>query len=409
MSLIPAPDIEPQKIRPQKIWINTGEISGDLHGATLAKALWKLRPDLLLLGMGGPAMRAAGVESLFQVEELSVMGLTEVLGKLPKILRLLKRVEERLELERPDALVAIDAPSFNFRLIRKARRLGIPVYYYISPKVWARNAKRVFFLKENVRRLISILPFEVDFFARYGLRVDYVGNPLLDALNLPELDRLEPVPGRVGFLPGSRRREVSALMPEFAVAARLLLERKPGLEFCCAVAPGLSEEYLRSFWDDNIPITFFRPEERYPAMRRCEILLAASGTAVLESALIGTPTLIVYKLSRLTFALGKILVKSPYIGLPNLIAGHEIFPELLQAQAGGANLARLALHWLEPGADSGQGISYQTLKPRGDKESRLLPIAEVRRELVQLRQTVGGPGATGRAAGIILDDLKGLG
>lgn len=392
-----------------KIWINTGEISGDLHGSTLAQALWRREPGLRLLGMGGPAMRAAGVESLFQVEELSVMGLTEVLGKLPKILRLLKQVEKKLELERPDALVVIDAPSFHFRLIRKARRLGIPVYYYISPKVWARNEKRVFFLKENVRRLISILPFEAEFFARYGMKIDYVGNPLLDALNLPELDRLEALPGRVGFLPGSRRREVSALMPEFATAARAMLERKPGLEFCCAVAPGLSEEYLRSFWDDGIPITFFRPEERYPAMRRCEILLAASGTAVLESALIGTPTLIVYKLSGLTFALGKILVKSPFIGLPNLIAGHEIFPELLQGQADGANLARLALHWLEPGrAEFGTGPCYRTLKPRGDKESRLLPIDEVRSELAQLRQSVGGPGATDRAAGIILEDLKNL-
>ncbi|MDR1124894.1 MAG: lipid-A-disaccharide synthase [Deltaproteobacteria bacterium] len=397
----------PSKIRPPKIWINTGEISGDLHGASLAKALWELEPNLRLLGMGGPAMRAAGVENLFQVEELSVMGLTEVLAKLPKILRLLKSVEKRLELEKPDALAVIDAPAFNFRLVRAACRLGIPVYYYISPKVWARNEKRVFFLKENVRRLISILPFEVEFFAKYDLPVDYVGNPLLDALNLPELDKLSPIPGRVGLLPGSRRREVSSLMPEFATAARLLLEQKPELEFCCAVAPGLDEAYLRSFWDKSLPIAFFRPEERYQAMRRCEMLFAASGTAVLESALIGTPTLIAYKLSRLTFALGKLLVKSPFIGLPNLIAGREIFPELLQAQADGTNLARLALHWLEPERDGGApGASYLTLKPKGGREGRLLAIGEVRRELAELRQSLGGPGATGRAAGIILDDLQ---
>jgi lipid-A-disaccharide synthase len=380
----------PAANRPEKrtsVWINAGEISGDMHGAMLFKALQAENPEIRFLGMGGPAMRAAGFESLFQAEELSVMGVTEVIGLLPKIFRLLRNIREKLREERPDALVVIDAPSFHFRLIKMACLLSIPVYYYVIPKIWASRPGRAPFLKENVRRLISILPFEAEFCRKFGLEADYVGNPLLDALNLPELDLLAPKPDLIGFLPGSRSKEVSALMPQFNLAAQILLKRRPGLEFCCMRAPGLSEDFLRSFWNCAVPLRFISPEERYPAMRRCALLISASGTAVLESALIGTPTLIVYKLSALTFHLiKKFIIRVPFIGLPNLIAGREIFPELLQDEAGGENLARCALKWLEAEADGS--------------------LQKLREDLAELRKSVGEAGAAGRAARIILGDLN---
>ncbi|MDR2892254.1 MAG: lipid-A-disaccharide synthase [Deltaproteobacteria bacterium] len=383
---------------PSSIWISAGEISGDLHGAALLQALRRnssglpqaLRrnePALRLMGMGGPAMRSVdGFESFFRVEQLSVMGFTEVIGQLPKILRLLGDIEKKMKQERPQAVVVIDAPDFHFRLIKAARRLNIPVYYYISPKIWAWRQGRAEFIRKHVRRLISILPFEVDFYRRFGMEVDYVGNPLLDALDLPALDQIAPQPGRIGFLPGSRRREVSALMPEFGLAAQALLAARPDLKFCCARAPGLGEDFLRSFWPQNLPLELFEPEERYPAMRACEMLIAASGTVTLETALMGIPTLIAYKMSSLSFGLAKRIIKVPFVGLPNLIAGREIFPELLQGEADGAKLARKALEWLSP-------------RPGG----RGLP--EVRADLAELRKQVGTAGATDRAAALILADL----
>ncbi|MDR2825414.1 MAG: lipid-A-disaccharide synthase [Deltaproteobacteria bacterium] len=383
-------------VQRNSIWINAGEISGDLHGALLIKALRAENAGLRLMGMGGPSMRAAGLESFFQVEELSVMGFTEVLGQLPKIIRLLRNIKAKLREERPAALVVIDAPSFHFRLIKMAGLLDIPVYYYISPKVWASRQGRVQFIKKNVRRLISILPFEVEFYQKFGLQVDYVGNPLLDTLDLPALDQLPTVPGRIGFLPGSRRKEVSALMPQFGLAAQILQNNMPDLEFCCVRAPGLDEDFLRSFWPDQVPLRFIPPAERYAAMRSCAMLIAASGTAVLESALIGTPTLIVYRLSALTFHLIKtFFIKVPFIGLPNLIAGKAILPELLQKDAEGENLARHALAWLRSEADGQEGASQQG--SRG--------LQAVRADLADLRKTVGGAGATNRAAEIILRDM----
>ncbi|MDR2503225.1 MAG: lipid-A-disaccharide synthase [Deltaproteobacteria bacterium] len=391
-----------------KLWISAGEISGDLHGSFLCGALRRLRPEARLMGMGGPRMRALAFESIFQAEELSVMGFTEVLSHLPRIFRLLKNIKARLRQERPDALVVIDAPDFHFRLIPEAERLGIPIYYYISPKVWAWRQGRAKFIKRHVRRLISILPFEVDFYRRFGLEADYVGNPLLDQLDLPALDQIRPRTGWIGLMPGSRRKEISLMMPAFAQAARLMLALKADLRFICAPAPSLDEKYVRSFWPEDIPLYCRPPEERYAFMRECEMLLAASGTAVLESALIGTPTLITYRGSALSFRIAKAVVKVPYVGLPNLICGREIMPELLQDAGSGPNLAALAARWLElPGADSLNGSGDRTfareVRPKFSAECGNLE--QVRRNLADLRQLVGKPGAAQRAAGIILEDL----
>lgn len=374
------------------IWINTGELSGDMHGAHLMRALQQNAPDQRFIGMGGPHLRAMpGFESLFQVEDLSIMGLTEVLAHLPRVFRLLQNIKAELRVRRPWAIVVVDAPDFHFRVIKAARALDIPVYYYISPKAWAWRQGRAGFIQKHVRRLFSILPFEVDFYRRFGMEVDYVGNPLVDMINYPALETIQPIAGKIGLLPGSRKREISSLLPEFGKAAALILRQQPDCSFHLVRAPGLDEAYLRSFWPEEVPVAITPPEDRYAFMRSCQMLIAASGTVTLEAALTGTPTLVTYKVSPLSFAIGKMVAKVPYVSLSNLILGKELFPELLQKACDGENLAARALQWLAP-----------------DSAEAPAPLERIREELLRLREIVGGPGAARRAADLICEDL-GLG
>jgi len=368
------------------IWINAGEPSGDMHGALLLEAMRQRSPSLRFTGMGGVNLREAGMDARFRVEDLSVMGITEVLGQMPRIFRLLKDIKAAMAKIRPKAVIVIDAPDFHFRVIRSAKDLGIPVYYYISPKLWAWRPGRAKFIKESVKRLISILPFEKDFYKRFGMEIDYVGNPLVDIVNYPGLKDTPINAGLIGFLPGSRKKEIRSLLPAFGGAARILRQRLPHLTFACVRAPGLEESFLRSFWPEDVPVDFITPDNRWRFMRRCEMLIAASGTVTLESALVGTPTLVTYKVSSLSFAVGKALVKVPYISLPNLILEKEIFPELLQEKCDAVPLADAALRWLLP--------------KRGSE-----PLVRIRTELDEMREKLGTPGAAGRAAELILKDL----
>lgn len=374
------------------IWINAGETSGDLHGAVLARALAAQRPGLRLAGMAGPAMREAGVEPVARTEDLSVMGFTEVVSKLGGVLWLMSRIKKELARRRPDALICIDAPSFNFRIIPAAKQLGIPVYYYISPKIWASRQGRAAFIRDNVERMLCIFPFEREFYARFGVQADYVGHPQVEELTAPELRAIEPDPTLVGVLPGSRRREIESLTPVFARAAAMMHKARAGLRFMAMRAPGVDENALRATWRlaaPDIPLEIRGPENRYADMRSCSVLLAASGTVTLESALLGVPTVVAYKLSALTFALAKRFVKVRYVSLPNLIltwdkpGARPVFPELLQHDATGEKVARAALAWLDdPGA-----------------------MASVRSDLAGLARLLGPPGAPDRAARIILDGL----
>ena len=370
----------------QTIWLSAGEVSGDMHGALLLEALRKRAPDLRFIGMGGPSMRAAGLEAFFRSEDLSVMGITEVVGQLPRILRMLSGIKTALAREKPSAVVVIDAPDFHFRVIRAARDLNIPVYYYISPKVWAWRQGRARFIRDNVRRLFSILPFETDFYRRFDMEIDYVGNPLVDMIDYPALRSIPPEPGLIGFLPGSRKREVTALLREFGGAARILRERLPHLRFACLRAPGMDKSLLLSLWPEDVPVDLIEPDGRWAFMRRCEMLIAASGTVTLESAILGVPTIATYKVSPLSYAVGRLLVRVPFFSLPNLILGREVFPELLQKQCDAAPLADTALGWLLPRS--------------GDQ-----PFERVRRDLDEVRRRLGEPGAAGRAAEIILRDV----
>jgi lipid-A-disaccharide synthase len=363
------------------VWISAGEVSGDLHGALLLRAMAARAPGLRFTGMGGPAMAGAGFEPAFDIAELSLVGLTEVVAHLPRIAGLLRRMRRRMAEVRPAAVVCIDAPDFNFFVVRMARRLGIPVFYYICPQVWAWRAGRVAFLKKHVRRVLCILPFEKAFLAARGLDADYVGHPLTDQIPLAELRAQEPEPGLVGILPGSRRREIETLLPEFAAAARTIAVRIPAARFAVLRAPGVDEARLRALWPADLPVEIVPPEGRYRAMRRAQALLAASGTATLEAALVGTPAVVAYRVSALSYALGRLVVGVRNISLPNLILGERALPELLQGEANGPAIAVEALRWLtDPAA-----------------------MAEIRARLARLAGLVGEPGAPDRAERIILD------
>ena len=365
------------------IWINAGETSGDLHGGNLMKAIYKVAPDTTFCGMGGPEMRSKGMDAVLKVEDLSVMGFTEVFGKIFDILKMLKIIKNELEIRRPDAVVLIDAPEFNFRVAKYASKLGIPVYYYISPKLWAWRTGRAKFIAKHVTRLFSILPFEVEFYKRFNMDIDYIGNPLVDVIDWPSIDHITPDKNRIGILPGSRKKEIEALMPQFAKAASIMAQQMPELEFHCIQAPGIEPERLRSLWNTSVPLTIHSPKDRYAFMRSCNMVIAASGTVTLESALVGTPTLIAYQLSKLTFFLATKFIRVPFIGLPNLIMGREVFPELLQEQANGEIVADCAMSWLTtPGK-----------------------LEAIRKDLTLLREKIGEPGAAERAAKLIIGDL----
>jgi lipid-A-disaccharide synthase len=286
-----------------------------------------------------------------------------------------------MEALRPDVVVLIDAPDFHFRVAKIARSLGIPVVYYISPKLWAWREGRVDFLRRHVDRLISILPFEVDFYARHGIAVDYVGHPLLDSIRTANILSTPQHTRRIGVLPGSRRREITGLLPIFARAASILAGQFPDLEFVLPVAPGVDRGLITNSWRSDLPVEIVDSVGRYELMRSCRAIMAASGTATLETALLETPTAVAYTFSQATYLLGRLLVKVPFISLPNLILGEQVFPEFLQREAEPEALAAAVARWIP------------------DTDERRIVLAK----LAALPGLLGSGGATDRAANIILE------
>lgn len=367
------------------LWINAGELSGDLQGGALLSALREYAPEdaLRVVGMGGDNLARAGQENLLRVEQLSVMGIVEVITSLPRIFGLLRRIRREMERIRPDAVLLIDAPEFNFRVAKIAHRLGIPVYYFIPPKVWAWRTGRVKFLKEHVRRIFSILPFEVDFYREHGMDVTYVGNPLVDLVNYESIRDVPPVQNRIGLMPGSRRKEVESLLPAFSGAAALLAERFPELEFHCIRASSFSEEYLRSLWKAPVPLVMHDGRDRYRLMRTFPCIMAASGTATLETGLAGVPTLVAYKVSPLSYQIALHVLKVKWISLTNLIMNRTVFPEHIEKDADPAPLAARMEEWL----------------------SRPEILEGIRRDLDELREKCGKPGSAKRAAEALWKEL----
>lgn len=371
-------------LKNNSIWINAGEASGDMHGARLATELMERDPGLKIMGMGGTTMEKAGCDIRYPMQLISLVGLTEVLPKLPRLLKLFGQIEEILKAERPKAIILIDCPDFNFRLVKIARKLDIPIYYYITPQIWAWRQGRAKFLQKHVRKILCILPFEQQFFKERGVDAQYVGHPLLDLMPLDELDAITPDPNLVGILPGSRSKEISSLLPEFALAAERLSKDFPELKFSIARAPGIKEEKLRNYWPEHIPVTINQPENRYRLMRNSNVIMAASGTATLECALIGTPTLVAYKMSALSGFLAKRIINIKYVSLANIIPDKLILPEYLLENATADNFYKQIRQWVRF-PESAQ---------------------KVRKDLKELQKMIGDPGVAERTAEIILNDIN---
>lgn len=334
-------NLSAQKMNPpRRAMVVTGEASGDLHGANLIRAAQKLDPDLSFFGVGGEQMTAAGCDIIISGKTISVMGIVEVVGHFPIIWRTFQRIKLILREERPDLLILIDFPDFNLRLAAVAKKLGIPVLYYVSPQVWAWRRGRVKSIAKVVDRLAAILPFEPPLYAGLDIDVEYVGNPLTDQVVVSEerepfLRRLgiDPVLPVVGLFPGSRGTELRFNLPTLLATARVVLKAHPHTRFLVPAAATLGAESIKTAISaaggDDLPLTVVA-ESVYNIANAANAVLAVSGTVTLQVALVGTPLLIIYRVAPLTYAIGKRLIKVPFFGLPNIIAGQEVAMERVQ-------------------------------------------------------------------------------
>lgn len=332
---------------PLPIWISAAETSADLHGSQLIKALQSCAPEIPLIGMGGPEMRGQNFTALIDSESISAMGFTEVLSLLPRIFRISRAIGRYLRSYTPQAVVLIDAPDFHFHIAKKAAHLDIPVVYYISPQLWAWRQGRVKFLQKYVHKLLCILPFEKEFFASHGLDVEFVGHPLLEQIDEALLEVLPPVNNVIGIMPGSRSKELTALLPVFAQAAKVVAGTRPKLHWKIFQAPNITEKHIHSLWPHELSCEIVPFSYRYEVMKTCQLILTASGTASLECALLQIPALVAYKLSPISYTIARIFVDVPHISMPNLILQKGVYPEFIQDKATGENLADQILDWLQ--------------------------------------------------------------
>jgi len=331
--------------------ILAGEASGDIYGANLVLALKRLSPDTTFSGIGGLEMERVGVRIMYQLSGMAVVGMTETIPKMRYIFRALRKLKTILAISPPDLLILIDYPGFNLNLAKKAHSLGIPVLYYIPPQVWAWRERRVRKIAKRVDRVAVILPFEKEFYRRFGLTVEYVGHPLLD-IPLPEkgkkkirehLDISYDRSPILGLLPGSRDEEIVRLMPAMIGAAEIISHYYPRLYCILQLASTVREDVIRPYLRDaTVDITIGRSDTK-ELLKIADLALISSGTATLEAAIMETPMVITYKVSPLSSMIARSLAKVSNIGLVNLVAGKAIVPELIQNKATAFGLAEEGL------------------------------------------------------------------
>lgn len=336
--------------------IVAGEASADLHGSNLVRAIKRLDPTIGFYGIGGKQMVEAGVKILIPASDMAVVGLTEVFFKLPKIAKANRTLKNLLKNSPPDLLVPIDYPGFNIHLAGHAKRYKVPVLYYISPQVWAWRTRRVKKIAKRVDRMAVILPFEERFYRERGVDVDYVGHPLLDSipqhLDKDEMTRkmgLENAYPVLGLLPGSRNEEIGNHLPIMIKAVEILSSQYPRLRGLLPIAPTIPTELVESFLKQSSAEISISQSSIYHTLTACDLALVASGTATVETAILGVPMILVYRASTITFWVGKRVLKVPFIGLVNLVAGEQVIPELIQDDLTPDRLAHEALEILEGG------------------------------------------------------------
>lgn len=374
-------------MRTKKILLIAGEASGDLLGSHLVEAIQNLDPEIQFLGVGGEGLQKRGMKILYPSHSLSVVGITEVFLKLNSIYNALRGLKRALDQEKPDLIILIDFPDFNLRFARIAHSKGIPILYYVSPQVWAWRSKRVQLIARWVRKMVVLFPFEVPIYEAAGVDVEWVGHPLIDIVR-PKLSLeqayqkfgLDPTRRTIGLLPGSRKHEVQRLLPPLLKTAQLLYQEIPDLQFILPLAPGLSKMNLSSKIEAlSFPLKVVEGLT-YDAMNLSELLITASGTATLEGAILGKPMIIIYKVSFLSYWIGRALVQVDHIGLVNLVAGRALAPEFIQKEVHPRRIAEEAFRILK------DPLVNQKMKVQMD----------------EVRNKLGEPGASQRAARIVL-------
>ncbi len=344
-----------------KIMMSAGEASGDMHGARLARELLEMEPDAELFGFGGGKMAEAGVRLVRDCRDYSIMGVWEVVLGLGRLLQLEKTLVEAMREEKPDLLVIIDYPDFNWRLAAKAKALGVPVFSYIPPSAWAWRKGRAKKCAALAKEIVTIFHHEIGPYVTAGANVTFLGNPLVDTVRAD----MEPEAARTFFglkdgeraallLPGSRRQEIALLLPDMLKAARLLQEKHPETRFFLPVAPGIEREELLRYIEKSGAAVELTEEHTYDLMGIADFAVATSGTVVMEAALMDLPAVVCYRMGRLNYAIGKMLVKIEHFSLPNIILGEEAEPELLQDEVTPERIAEEAakLYRGEPHRDS---------------------------------------------------------
>jgi lipid-A-disaccharide synthase len=377
----------------RRVMISCGEASGDLYAGALIRAMREIDPQLTAFGFGGGRMEAAGARLIGDYRGFSVTGLVEALRVVPKSWRMLRKLRDAAARDKPDVFVAIDFPDFNFRLLPAMRKLGIPIVYYVSPQLWAWRPNRIDTIKQFVDKMLVIFPFEAPLYQTAGVPVEFVGHPLVD-LAVPERDRktvlssagLNVDAPTIALLPGSRPNELRQILPTLVEAAVTIARERSGVQFVVARAPALADDLfaplatLKSAGVSHAMIEGAADD----VLAAVDVVVTASGTATVQTALHGRPMVIVYRLSPLTFALGRAFVRVHTYGMVNLVAGRPVVPELIQESFTAANVAREASALL---ADA-------------------RAVTDMRRALAEVRARLGAPGASARAAKAVLTTMR---
>ena len=374
----------------KRIMIVAGEASGDLHGGNLVQAMHQIDPSLRFYGIGGKKLKAAGVELIADSADMAVVGLTEVVSKLGTILKVMAQLKASLKADRPDLIILIDYPDFNLSLAKAAKKYGVRVFYYISPQVWAWRRGRIGKIKKIVDKMAVILPFEASLYNKAGVDATFVGHPLLDVVRAKysreeALRRFGLREGitTVGILPGSRQSEVVRLLPEMLMAAEIIEKKLSSVQFVLPLADTLETHFVSNIIRQYPIKVKVIPDEIYDVIGCADIAMVASGTATLETALMGTPMIIIYKVSAPSYYVGKMVINVDHIGLVNIMAGKTIVPELIQEAA-------------IPEAIAAEVIDILTNRERMD---------DIKTELSKIRDMLGSPGAAVRAAHLAYEML----
>jgi lipid-A-disaccharide synthase len=365
-----------------RVLISAGEASGDLYAAALASKLRRDNPGIELFGCAGPRMRTAGVEAVVESESLAVVGLLEVVAHIPRIYREYRKLVKAAQERRPEVAVLTDSPDFHFRVARRLKKLGIPVVYLVAPQVWAWRKGRLPKMRRLIDRLLCIFPFEKDFFEKHGIPAEYLGHPLTRMVRPSasplELRRRFGVPDGsklIALLPGSRHGEIERHLPILLEAAR-----RTGLQTCSFIAalpPRMAENFRERFLAASIQV---QEGQTWDVLACSDLALAASGTVTIEACLLNTPMVAFYRVNRLSWLLGKLLVRVPFYSMVNLVAGRRVVPELIQSDMTADKLAAEALSLLEH-------------------------TNEMRKELAWVAAKLSGPGDPMEAAASVVTEL----